>query len=476
MLVTNPLRRIAVALGATGLIVALASGCGGGSGNSGGGGGTVGIPASTPGPYASRSACAANPAHNDGRARWTVLVYMNAANNLQPFSITNIGQLASVGSDSNVNIVVQWKQSDSCGTVNCGTPTYVGTRRYLLHQHSAADVASINKGDTTVLDPDRLPDPAIAVAGDTDMGSYRTLQDFVQWGTKTYPADNMALVIWDHGSGWQNVLKSAKAPAQRAQRWRALSQDNNANDEIETWELPLGLANPAQPLDMLILDCSLEQMTEVAYQVRHSARIMMGSEESPPGPGYPYDKWLTDLKNGGNTACDVGHSIIQEFVNDPSYLSDSQYSTELTQSMVDLSQMDNVATALNNFGSTLTLYTIPDANLFRTLRNTATGATGAAQHYTTAYADNKDLWDYANLVRTTAPSTDMQTAAYNLQTALIGPSGAILDEAHGPSGQNGSYGLAIYVPAPTSFIATYSKLALALAAPNWPRFLQSQVP
>jgi clostripain len=476
MPVKHLLGRVAAAVGALGVCMALLSGCGGGGGTSGGGSTTVGTPSSTPGSYTSRSACAANPAHNDGRARWTVLVYMNAANNLQPFSVGNIAQMASVGSDSNVNIVVQWKQSDSCGSVDCGTPTFVGTRRYLIHQHSAADISQITtNNNTTVLDSDRLPDPTIN-GGNVDMGSYLSLQDFVQWGSKNFPADNLALVIWDHGSGWQNVLRSAHGRSTAPARWRALSQDNNSNDEIETWELPRALANPAQPLDMLILDCSLEQMTEVAYQVRQSARIMIGSEESPPGPGYPYDKWLTDLKNGGATNCDVGNSIIQEFINDSSYLSNSQYSTEMTQSMVDLSQMGNVATALNNFGAVLNRYVVQQATLFSTLRNTATGAMGAAQHYTTNYADNKDLWDYANLVRTASVPTDMQVAAYNLQVSLIGPSGAILEEAHGPTGQDGSYGLAIYVPSPTSYITTYSNLALATAAPHWPQFLQNQLP
>ena len=63
-------------------------------------------------PDTNRAVCAAN-AHASGRTRWTVLVYINAANNLQPDSLLNVAQMASVGSDSNVNIVVQWKQATS---------------------------------------------------------------------------------------------------------------------------------------------------------------------------------------------------------------------------------------------------------------------------------------------------------------------------------------------------------------------------
>lgn len=120
------------------------------------------------------------------------------------------------------------------------------------------------------------------------MGSYLTLSDFVHWGTKTYPADNMALVLWDHGAGWRNVRRAATL--KRAAP-RAFSQDDQSNDEIETWELPLALnstSNPlAQPLDMIIWDCSLMQMIENAYEVSNSARVMVGSEESPPERAIP---------------------------------------------------------------------------------------------------------------------------------------------------------------------------------------------
>src|SRR5579859_6177540 len=108
------IRRLSAAFGALGVLGASLSGCGGGGsvsggGSGGGGGGTGGGPSPTPGSYAGRSACSANT-HQSGRARWTILVYMQAANNLQPYSLKNIAQMASVGSNSDVNIVVQWKQ------------------------------------------------------------------------------------------------------------------------------------------------------------------------------------------------------------------------------------------------------------------------------------------------------------------------------------------------------------------------------
>src|SRR5207249_2834038 len=45
------------------------------------------------------------------RAKWTFLVYLDAANNLRDFGPLNFNQMEQVGSTADVNIVVQWKQA-----------------------------------------------------------------------------------------------------------------------------------------------------------------------------------------------------------------------------------------------------------------------------------------------------------------------------------------------------------------------------
>src|SRR5579884_490099 len=447
-------RRLAAFAGLVGILGASLSGCGGSGGSnvSTGGG--------------SRVACAVNT-HASGRARWTVLVYMNAANDLQPDSLLNIGQMASVGSDgANLNIVVQWKQANCPNNPNgCGNPSFTGTRRYLIHQHSASDVTKIENGDTTALDSDRLPDPPTNdSSGQSDMGSYRVLNNFLQWGTQNYPADNLALVIWDHGSGWVNVYRS---PAQKRAlpRPRAVSVDYSTSDEIETWELPQGLANPHQPIDMLIIDCSLEQMLEVAYQVRNNARVMVGSEDSPPGPGYPYDKWLTYVKTSGSNPCDVGNTIVQDFIAN---YNPTQW-PDLTQSVLDLSKMQAVANALEALAQTLNKHIIDQSAAYVYAR------TNAWSYDNPYYADNKDLFNYVDLIRQKTTATDLQQAAVGVENSLTGTNGAILYNGHG-SNQPNSNGLAVYVPAPGSYITTYGNLALSQpgGAPDWAKFLVSQ--
>ncbi len=441
MSLVKAVRRLSIFSGVIGMVGASLSGCGGGGSNI------------IPPPTGHTAACAANTVHNDGRARWTVLVYMNAANNLQPDSLTNIAQMASIGSDANVNIVVQWKQA-SCS--DCGSPSFIGTNRYLLRKHNQSDINQILNGNTAVLAADQLAAPLTNSGGTSDMGDYRVLKDFASWGALTFPADNLALVIWDHGSGWEptRAAKNRLKPS-----FRAVSQDSASNNEIETEQIPIALTNLAQPLDMLILDCSLEQMAEVAYEVRHSARVMVGSEESPPGAGYPYDAWLQDLKNSGKNPCDVGDSIISRFVQ--AYPAENN----ITQSMLDLSFMDNLAAYVKNFSSSLRSH-INDPAI--------TNARFNVQPY--KYPDNKDLYHYTQLVAAGTSFNDLRQAATGVQNALLGSSGAIITTAHGSTGQGNSDGLAIWIPDSAGFqqlSGSYNQLQWETAT-NWGTFLNQQ--
>ena len=302
------------------------------------------------------------------------------------------------------------------------------------------------------------------------MGDYRTLADFVQWGTRNYPADHIAVVIWDHGSGWQPVYRAVKR-AGASLSPRAVAQDDNTGNEIETQELPLGFLGAAQKIDALIFDASLEQMTEVAYQMRNSARVMIGSEDSPPGAGYPYDKWINGLKASGKNPCDLGNTIIQTFV------SNYTNQTDVTQSIVDLSKMANVASKLDLLGQSLYIHRNDQAVVIANARKNDSPEYALAENY----AGYRDLTTFAANIRDTTIQQDLKQAAINLIAALTDPNtGAILQSAHGPA-QPGSQGLSIYIPSPAEGYDSrydadpkFGPLALAQAAPNWVLFLKDQ--
>ncbi len=366
------------------------------------------------------------------RAKWTLLVYINAANNLQPYGPLNVNQMEKVGSSADLNIAVQWKQA-SCAS--CGSPAWVSTRRYYVTRDS----------DTVTVGSPMLEDLGSGI----DMGSWQELNGFIAWGQQRYPADRYAVVIWNHGAGW----RPSRAPG-KAIEPRSVSIDDSTHNEIQTWQLPQAL-NVSPKVDMVVFDASLMQMAEVAYELRDSASIMVGSEESPPGEGYVYDSFLADLAASPSmTPTQFGQSIVTRTMAAYGAYGNS------TQSMVDLTRMASVATALDAFADQL---------LFRRAVDRAAVYSARIGAESFAYADNRDLYDYADRVRTGATTPELVASAAALQSAL---SQAVLAEGHG-SLHSDAHGLAIYLPGPAAYLTTYSSLALARMT-DWDTWLQEQ--
>lgn len=397
------------ALAGAALVLAL-SGCGGGGGGN-----------PTPGT----------------RAKWTFMVFINGANNLQPFGPLNVNQMEKIGSTTDVKIVVQWKQASCSG---CGSPDWTGTRRYFITQD----------GDTSRVNSQLVQD----LGQNVDMGDWRTLQEFITWTQQQYPADHYALVIWNHGAGWR---PTRGARDRRITAFpRSVSIDDHTRNEIQIWQLPQAL-NVTPKMDAVIFDASLMQMTEVAYEIRDLAQVMVGSEESPPGEGYVYDTFLRDLTGNPNmTAAQLGTQVVNRTLE--SYGRDNN----LTQSALNLSAMQAVANSLNAFANSLSAHLSDSRDAILNARNTA-------QSYT--YPENKDLWDYAELIKNGTAAQDLKTAAGNIQQSITA---ALIVEQHGNINAR-SHGLAIFVPTPSNYLSSYSNLALTRVT-NWDEWLQNQPP
>jgi len=194
----------------------------------------------------------------EAEAQWTVLVFVNADNNLDGAGVDDLGEMEDVGSTDKVNIVVQMDRRSS------------GAKRYF-----------VERGSSEVLDD----------MGEIDMGDWRQLVDFASWGIENYPAKRYALVVWNHGSGWNKHRIMLDE--------RGISYDDTDNNHITTLQLEEATIaieeKLGRNLDILGFDACLMNMIEVAYQVRENCDLVVGSEETEPGDGWPYDKILKKL-------------------------------------------------------------------------------------------------------------------------------------------------------------------------------------
>ena len=80
---------------------------------------------------------------------------------------------------------------------------------------------------------------------------------------------------------------------------RGIAYDDQAQDFLDNIELKKVLANIRKKLkrniDILGMDACLMSMVEVAYQMRDAVDYSVGSEESEPNEGWPYDRILKAL-------------------------------------------------------------------------------------------------------------------------------------------------------------------------------------
>ncbi len=371
-----------------------------------------------------------------GTVRWTVMVFLNAANDLDEFSEMNVNQMEQVAGNPNVRIVVQWKRARPFAPQG----SWTGTRRYLI------------KPDN---DPNQIRSELVEDMGDgVDMGSPDTLREFIRWARANYPAERYVLVIWNHGSGWRS----------RAALGRGVSFDDQLGTYIRIWDLPTAIRPTSNDpmMDVLLFDASLMQMLEVAYECRNVARYIVGSEESPPGEGYPYHEILKPLIDNSDLApVQWAAAIPRLFVR--WYHQNYPYYRNITQSAVDTERLEAVVEALDALAASLiakrTLYV-----------NGLSRARQDAQNYST-YPEYRDLWHAAELIQQYTGDSELSLRVNALHNAMR--QAIIANDRDTRTGSRvfHSYGLSIYYPDSGSYLGRYSNTALSRAS-RWDEWLQ----
>lgn len=238
---------------------------------------------------------------------WTVAVFLNADNNLDPFGVEDQQEMARVGSNANLNIVT-----------------------LIDRERGPAQINFIEKNNIK----------KIKDMGELDMGDYRELVKFARFIKENYPAKHYCFTIWNHGSGWKNKKVNSI--------FRGISYDDSSNNHITNAQLGQATAEIAnvlgQKLDILNMDACLMQMVEVGHAVKDNVRFMVASEELEPGKGAPYDDILKGVSKGMAPEA-FANNWVNAFAR--SYTGGSQGHDESTQSAVDMSKFGAMLDAID---------------------------------------------------------------------------------------------------------------------------------
>ncbi|MFA6003007.1 MAG: clostripain-related cysteine peptidase [Elusimicrobiota bacterium] len=338
---------------------------------------------------------------------WTVMVYVNAKNNLEQFGLADVNEMEEVGSTDKVKIVVELGRiAGYDGTDG----NWVGQRRYVIRKDN-------NPKKISSLPLEKIPK--------ADMGDWRHLVDFVKWAKATAPAKHYVLVVWNHGSGWSK-MSADKLPNDA---WiQGISYDDETGNHMTTPDMRLAMEKIGK-VDIFASDACLMQMAEVGYQIKDYADYIVASEETEPGDGYTYDKFLGPLAAKADmSSLDLARLMAQAY---------TQHYAEINQA----AQQSVVrAAALPQLLSKLTAWTVLAMNGKNGDKIKA--AVSHAQSF--AYNDNKDLLHFIQLVDSSAKDTSLKRYSAELEN-FIANEVVMGNNATGDKLANAK-GLAIYLP------------------------------
>ena len=263
--------------------------------------------------------------YSGGIASWTFMLYISDSD-LEYFSIDDIVETETVGSNENVNILVQidrWDGSDAPDQDDDSNGDWETAKRFYITKDCEGD---INDHEIHSQPLDDL--------GEINTGDPDELISFVEWGMENYPAENYALDIWDHGAGVSGVAYEQSCP-------EFCYEYGNEPDKLTLPEIDYALDTITDggenKLSIVGFDACLMATIEVVGVVYKYADIMIASEILEPGDGWDY-RFLNLLADDPDvTAVELGQEIVDSFVKqgDPGLNGISQ-SYQLT--MLDMSK------------------------------------------------------------------------------------------------------------------------------------------
>jgi cysteine peptidase C11 family protein len=393
------------------------------------------------------------------RRKWTVAVWVAGDNNLESFGETDLGEMKSVGSTDDVAVVAQF---DRMGDDQ--------TRRYVLQAGTP------------------LEQDVVAELGETNTGDPAVATDFFTWAFGEWPSEKRLAVIWNHGSGIDETdiyarvatrgLRIERGPdadedaiprarvrevassghrravfattLEKAVNSRAIAYDDTARDFLDNEELKRVLTQVTQNvggrIDVLGFDACLMNLVEVSYQLRGTVDNVVGSEEVEPGDGWPYDGVLKELVASPDLPPrDAAKQFVQKYME--SYRGDET----VTQSAVDVSQVEAVAEATSEFADTC-IPLVDSAEQFGHFSK----AVKNAQRF--RMKDFADLGDLCARVGSSEAPKSARDAAAKVHEALFGTAPFVIASGQKGAGVASATGAAVYFPIVGDVQVAYDQL------------------
>lgn len=277
---------------------------------------------------------------------WTIFLYIQARNNLSPYSVQNLKAATNIGESPYVNFVIQWEQ-----------PRQKGVLRYILKGNQLVEVYR-NNNEINIHNPlERI------TAG-------------AKWVMENYPSQKFGFIGWNHGYGgveipWGNPLRFVTYSNQQNLMHRVsiaglthlsntlhrgIMFDEEARVYMTTAELTQAVANMKNMLgrkvDFIGFDACYMSMMDIWALLCEYAEVGVGSSDVELAWGWNYRGIMEELKRQPNLSPQNLARIIVS-----SYRQFYQNKTDIfILSGINLMLMNKIKENLNQIAQLLCLY------------------------------------------------------------------------------------------------------------------------
>ena len=247
-----------------------------------------------------------------------------------------------------------------------------------------------------------------------NMGEQNTLARFIRYCVENRPAEQYALILWDHGGG----------PLEGVCWDETHNMDNLSLSELTG---ALDDADLEKKLSWIGFDACLMSSLEVAGQLEPYAEYMIASQETEPDFGWDYS-FLTDIGKDSNGA-ETGRRIVDSF-----FSGHENYRSVLTMACTKLSAIPDVINALDPIFRPLSKRL--DKEHFQTLSGIRMSTAGFGRAAPEMPATGYDLVDVRDLVSRMGDTDNTKDFLDLLDQAVV----------YNRSNQENTGGLTLYHP------------------------------
>ncbi len=221
-------------------------------------------------------------------AEWTIAVYLDADNDLEKFGLIDMNEM-ELGIRGDVNVIVLIDRAEGYDESD---GDWTDARVYRI----------VHDADTNV-----LRSPVIARPGEVNMGDPAVLEAFLAATLQNFPAKRTALFMWNHGGGWQAHAVDHGVPG------RPQAADSLTLPQLSS-AIRGALARVGRDtLDLVGFDMCLMAQYEVALELQGLTEVLVASQATEPGDGWPYDRVLPEFGDSKATTAGVAAGIVEQF-------------------------------------------------------------------------------------------------------------------------------------------------------------------